>query len=124
VPFQAKEPTPLTFRDGTSQSAVTLILNASPDSLLLGHRAKALNGAGYYTSSARTTAEALQLAVTMKCTVALICYNFAWIERNALARRLRSVSPTTTIVYVDPKLDEDHDILVGKIQRTLDRMSA
>jgi DNA-binding response OmpR family regulator len=114
----------LTFRDGTSQSAVTLILNASPNSLLLDSRAKALNGAGYYTSSARTPEEVLQFAVSMKCTVALICYNFAWIERNALARRLRSVSPGTTIVFVDPKLDEDRDVLVGKIQRTLERMSA
>jgi len=114
----------LTSRNGISQSAVTLILNASPNSFLLNSRAKALNGAGYYTSSARTPEEVLQFAVSMKCTVALICYNFAWIERNALARRLRSVCPGTTIVFVDPKLDEDSDVLVGKIQRTLERMSA
>lgn len=110
-------------RDST-QSAVTLILNASPDSDLLSSRAKILNEAGYYTSSARTAEEAVQYAASMNCDLALICYSFASIERKTLSERLRTLSPGTTIVCMEPGLDESTGALVSRIQDALARLSA
>jgi DNA-binding response OmpR family regulator len=115
----------LNLRDiNTSQTAVTLILNASPNSALLNHRAKMLNNAGYYTSSAHTPEEAMQLAVTMNCDVALICYSFASSERKALSERLQKLSPATTIVCLEPELDNNQAVLVSRIQQALTRLIA
>jgi len=114
----------LNLRDKTSQTAVTLILNASPDSALLNNRARILNDAGYYTSSARTPEEAVHYAATMNCDLALICYSFASNERKMLSDRLRRLSPGTTIVCLEPGLDESTGVLVSRVQEALARLSA
>jgi len=114
----------LNLRDKASQTAVTLILNASPDSALLNNRARILNDAGYYTSSARTPEEAVHYAATMNCDLALICYSFASNERKMLSDRLRRLSPGTTIVCLEPGLDENTGVLVSRVQEALARLSA
>ena len=115
----------MNFRDlSSSQPAVTLILNASPDSELLNNRAKVLNDAGYYTSSARTPEEAAQHAASMNCTLALICYSFASAERQALSERLRRLSPGTTIVCLEQGQDDNQGLLVSRIQEALNRAVA
>lgn len=97
----------------------TLILNASPDANLLNRRAKILNGAGYYTSSAHSAEEAVQLAVGMDCALALICYSFADPERQTISEQLRKLSPRTNIVCVEPELDTHHRVLLAKVEETL-----
>jgi len=103
---------------------VTLILNASPDSALLNNRAKILNEAGYYTSSARTAEEAVQYAASMNCDLAIICYSFASNEIKTLSERLQRLSPGTTIVCLEPGLDDNTSVLVSRIQEALSRLSA
>jgi DNA-binding response OmpR family regulator len=114
----------LTSVDGTGPNIATLILNASPDSILLHHRAKILNRAGYYTSSARTLEEALQFARTMHCTLALICYNFASAERKLLARRLSRVNPSMGILCLDSEVDKNQRVLISRIESALARLTA
>jgi DNA-binding response OmpR family regulator len=114
----------LNLRDQTSQTTVTLILNASPDSALLNSRAKMLNDAGYYTSSARTSEEAVRFVMRMNCAVALICYSFAGAERKALSERLRKLSPSTTVMCLEPGLDDNAGALVSKVEEALTRLTA
>ena len=114
----------MNFRDNTSQTPATLILNASPDAELLSNRAKMLNSAGYYTSSAHTPEEAAGHAVSMNCDLALICYSFSSNEKKAIYERLQSLSPCTTIVYLEQGQDENINILVSRIQEALTRLSA
>lgn len=112
------------IRDNTSQFPVTLILNASPDSDLLSNRAKALNSAGYYTSSAHTPEEVAQHVASMNCDLALICYSFSSSDKKAIFDRLRLLSPGTTIVCLEQGQDENTNVLVTRIQQALTRMSA
>jgi len=114
----------LNIRDKASQTPATLILNASPDSTLLSNRAKVLNSAGYYTSSAHTPEEAAAHAVNMNCDLALICYSFSSNEKKVIYERLQRLSPGTTIVYLEQGQDENTSILVSKIQEALTRLSA
>jgi DNA-binding response OmpR family regulator len=102
-------------------SRVTLILNASPDSLLLNSRAKTLNDAGYYTSSVRTTEEAVHHAASMKCALVLICYSFGGKEKKTLSERLRKLSPGTRIVCLDPELDNNQSVLVSRVEEALQK---
>ncbi len=54
-----------------------LILNASPDAEFREDRSKVLNGTGYYTCSARTSADIVRLAAQMKCAAAVVCHSFS-----------------------------------------------
>ena len=112
------------LRDTTNENPVTLILNASPDSTLLTNRAKVLNSAGYYTSSAHTPEEAAQHVVGMNCALALICYSFSSKEKEAILKRLQSLSPGTTIMYLEEGQDENTNVLVSRIQKALTPLSA
>ena len=114
----------MNLRDQTSLTTVTLILNASPDSALLNSRAKMLNDAGYYTSSARTSEEAVRYVMRMNCAVAIICYSFAGTQRKALSERLRKLSPNTTIICLEPGLDDSQGVLVSKVEEALTRLTA
>lgn len=107
-----------------AENAITLILNASPDANLLNQRARTLNGAGYYTSSAHTAEEALRHAATMDCTLALICYSFIDKERKTLFEQLRKLSPRTKIVCLNPELDKSQHILVSRVEQALVNLSA
>jgi|SRR5215510_8237861 len=120
VPPSGKGDNALNFRDiSTHQPSVRLILNASPNAELLNSRAKVLNDAGYYTSSARTPEEAAQYAASMNCDLALICYSFPNGEKKALSDRLRRVSPDTTIVCLEQGSDDNHGVFVSRIQEAL-----
>ena len=101
----------------------TLILNASPDSDLLNHRAKVLNEAGYYTSSVRTVDEAARHAVSMNCALALICYSFAAGEKEALAERLHRLSPGIRVVCLEPQLDNSQGALISKVEQALEAVT-
>lgn len=114
----------MNLRDKASQTPVTLILNASPDSTLLSSRAKVLNSAGYYTSSAHTPEEAAQHVVGMNCSLALICYSFTSREKRVIFERLQSLSPGTTILHLEEGQDENTSVLVTRIQKALRRLSA
>ena len=115
----------MNLRDSnTSQTSVILILNASPNSDLLNSRAKMLNDAGYYTSSAGTPEEAVLLAAAMHFAVALICHSFAIDESRALSERLRKLSPSTAIVCLQPELDNQQGILVSRVEQALARLIA
>ena len=120
VPSSGKGDNALNFRDiSSSQPNARLILNASPDSELLNNRAKVLNNAGYYTSSARTPEEAAQHAASMNCDLALICYSFPNREKKALSDQLRKLSPDTTIVCLEQGSDENTTVFVSRIQEAL-----
>lgn len=108
----------------TGRNAVTLILNASPDPFLLNRRARTLNDAGYYTSSARTVEEAVLHAAKMHCTLALICYSFASIERKIISERLSELSPGTTIVCLEPELDKNQRFLISRVEAALAKLIA
>lgn len=114
----------MNLRDKASQTPVTLILNASPDSTLLNNRARLLNSAGYYTSSAHTPEEAALHAVGMNCALALICYSFTSREKKAILERLQSLSPGTTILHLEEGQDENTSVLVSRIRKALMRLSA
>lgn len=110
----------MNFRDIVmTQPAVKLILNASPDSELLSSRAKMLNDAGYYTSSARTPEEAAQYAASMTCHLALICYSFPTQEKKALSDYLRRISPNTSIVCLEQGSDDSTGVFVSTIEEAL-----
>jgi carboxylesterase type B len=123
-PAWERESSALNSGDSAGANSATLILNASPDSALLDHRAKVLNGAGYYTSSAHTLEEALQFARSMHCALALICYSFDGVERNVLVQRLGRVNPAMGILCLDPELDENQLVLISRIESALARLSA
>lgn len=112
----------MNLRDTISQTLPTLILNASPDPALLNTRAKLLNEAGYYTTAAHSPEEAMQLAASMNCNLALICYSFAGREKLAISERLRRLSPCTTIVWLQQELDDNQAIFVSRVRDALDRM--
>jgi DNA-binding response OmpR family regulator len=119
-PISGKGANALNLRD----SRVTLILNASPDTLLRNSRAKTLNDAGYYTSSVRTTEEAMQHAASMNCALVLICYSFGGTEKKALSERLRKLSPGTRIVCLEPESDNDPSVLISRVEEALEKLSA
>lgn len=106
----------------TKRNAATLILNACPDAKLLEHRAKILNNAGYYTSSAMTAGDAVQLALKLDCSLALICYSFSAIDKNALLGYLEKFSPRTPIICLHPDLDSNQRVLISRVEQALEEL--
>ena len=96
-----------------------LILNACPDIQLRGIRAKILNDAGYYTTSARTSQEVSQLSTRMNCALAVVCYSFTEIEQRAMRDQLYKQSPATRFVLLDHAVDEDPGNFLSKIKKAL-----
>ena len=109
----------MNVRDRSPQTPVKLILNASPDAELLKNRAQMLNDAGYYTSSAQTSEEVVQLAAQMHCDVALICHSFDVIQQSSIQQRLREISPDIMVVFVKQEMDGNHRFLVSRIREAL-----
>ena len=105
------------------QNPVKLILNASPDADLLSSRAKMLNDAGYYTSSAHNSDEITQIAATMRCDVAIICHSFDGVQQKSIQQRLQEVSPGTHVVFVNRDMDQDRHIFVTRIREAFARLS-
>ena len=114
----------MNLRDKTRRTSATLVLNASPDPGLLNNRAKLLNEAGYYTTAAHSPEEAVHLAGSMNCDVALICYSFNGTQRAAISERLQRLSPGTAIVWLQPGLDDNQCVFVSRVRNALERMIA
>ena len=112
------------LRDRSNHHSVKLILNASLDALLLKTRAKALNNAGYYTSSAHSSEEVVRLASGMHCDLAVICHSFGDVQQKRIEELLRKVSPGTRVLFLDSGLEGDDQIFLALIQQALGRMSA
>lgn len=124
VPVSGERSQALNLRDRTSRTSATLILNASPDPGLLNNRARLLNQAGYYTTAAHSLEEAMQAAATMNCDLALLCYSFDCTQRTAISERLRTLSPGTAIVWLQPGLDDNQSIFVARVKNALQSMVA
>ena len=103
---------------GQSSSPI-LILNACPDVQLRGVRAKILNDAGYYTSSASTPDEASRLSARMNCALAVVCYSFSETEQQTIHDRLQEQSPATRFILLDHVADEDPKGFLVKIRKAL-----
>jgi DNA-binding response OmpR family regulator len=93
-----------------------VILNVSRDPLLREARAKTLHDAGYYTSAAQTPEEAIELAVQLPCSIAIVCHSFTASERRWIHRRLQEGAPTTTVVFLGESGDEDPKVLLSAIK--------
>jgi DNA-binding NtrC family response regulator len=106
-------------RSQSSNTPPILVLNASPDAHLRDLRAKILNDAGYYTSSARTAAEVLQLSSRMHCDVAIVCHSFNHAEQQAIHEQLERTSPTTRLLVLDEAVDVDPNILLNRVKKAL-----
>lgn len=95
-----------------------VILNASPDQSLLNTRAEILNEAGYYTSSATTSEDAIALATQLKFPVVIICHGFEDEERQLLGERIRAILPSTKIILLQHG-DFDPEHLLSAVRRAL-----
>src|SRR5262245_65286901 len=96
-----------------------VILNASRDALLREERAKALHDAGYYTSSAETSEEAITLATQMKCAVAIVCDSFSLEERRLIHTRIQEAVPATTVIFLASSGDNNTEILLSAVRAAL-----
>ena len=105
--------------NGSGKTLPILILNACPDIQLRGIRAKILNDAGYYTTSARTSQEVSQLSTRMNCALAVVCYSFSEIEQRAMRDQLHQQSPATRLVLLDHAVDEDPKNFLARIKKAL-----
>ena len=105
--------------NGSGLPSPILILNACPDVQLRRVRAKILNDAGYYTTSASTPEEASRLSMRMKCALALVCYSFSKREQQRIHDRLQEVSPATRFVLLDHAEDEDPKGFLVQIRKAL-----
>ena len=99
-----------------------LILNACPDIKLQRNRAKILNDAGYYTSSARSTTEVSKLSVRMKCALAIVCYAFSDAEQQIIHEQLRRDSPETKLLMLDHAADSEPKRLLAKVKKALSHL--
>jgi len=95
-----------------------VILNASPDQSLLSSRAEVLHEAGYYTSSANTSEDAIALATQLNFPVVIICHGFKDEERQLLGERIREILPSTKIIFLDHG-DVDAQHLISTVRRAL-----
>src|ERR1051326_1979512 len=105
--------------NGSGLPSPILILNACPDVQLRGVRAKILNDAGYYTTSASTPEEASRLSTRMKCALAVVCYSFSKREQRHIRDRLQEQSPATSFVLLDHAVDEDPKGFLTQIRKAL-----
>jgi hypothetical protein len=95
-----------------------LILNACPHLELQRKRAKILNDAGYYTSSARTTDEVAEF-LRMPCALAIVCHEFTPAEQRAIQAQLTHESPNTKLLMLDHTIDNDPKAFLAKVKRSL-----
>src|SRR5262249_56185683 len=99
---------------GNSKEPLALvILNASRDAVLREGRAKTLNDAGYYTTSAETPEEAITLAAQMKCAVAIVCDSFTMAERRLIHMRIQKAVPATTVLFLANSDANNAQILIS-----------
>jgi DNA-binding response OmpR family regulator len=109
----------LESRNKSGKTLPILVLNASPDAHLRDLRAKILNDAGYYTSSARTAGEVLELSSRMNCDVAIVCHSFNNAEQQLIHEQLERTSPTTHLLILDNAADVDPKILLNRVKKAL-----
>jgi len=101
------------------ESRPIIILNACPERGLRELRAKLLNQAGYYTSSACSSEEAITLALHLNCAVTLICHSFSLDERRFMRTRIQSVLPATKILLLKPEDSIDPEIVISSVRGSL-----
>ncbi len=118
-PMSLRIPEDLTSGYKPGKSKPVMVLNASPDVDLRGTRARFLNSAGYYTSSASTPEDVSKLASHMNCALAVMCHSFTGSEQRAMHERLRKISPTTRIVWLDQMEDCDPAVFLAKVKNAL-----
>jgi len=70
-------------------ASAVVILNASLDVDLRETRARILNQAGYYTSSAESAEEVIRLAANMRCPIVIVCNSFNHAERGKICANIR-----------------------------------
>src|SRR5215472_591568 len=109
----------MTLRDNFKEPLALVILNASRDAVLREARAKALNDAGYYTTSAETPEEAITLATQMKCAVAIVCDSFTMAERRLIHMRIQRAVPATTVLFLANSDDNNAQILISAVRAAL-----
>src|SRR5262249_24787655 len=100
-----------------------VILNASRDAVLREGRAKTLNDAGYYTTSAETPEGAISLAAQMKCAVAIVCDSFTLEERRLIHTRIQKAAPATRVIFLANSGDNNAQILVSAVRAPLELRS-
>ena len=96
-----------------------LILNASLDVKLREKRAKILNQAGFYTSSADSAEEVIHLAGWLRCPIVIVCHSFKHAERRRIYDRIRQTVPGTTVVLLNDYADSDPGILIDTVKKAL-----
>jgi DNA-binding NtrC family response regulator len=98
---------------------VVLILNASRDIKLREKRAKILNRAGFYTSSAKSAEEVIYLAAWLRCPIVIVCHSFKHAERRRIYDRVRETAPGTAVVLLNDYADSDPGILIDTVKKAL-----
>ena len=104
------------FGDSSKERLALVVLNVSRDPFLRVARAKTLHDAGYYTSSAQTPEEAIDLAVQLHCAIAVVCHSFTASERHWIHIRLQEDAPTTTVVFMGESGDSDPNVLLSAVK--------
>jgi hypothetical protein len=98
-----------------AKSCPVIVLNACPERGLRELRARLLNQAGYYTSSASSPEEAISSALYLDCAVTLICDSFSSDERHFMSTRIRSILPATKLLLLKPQDRIDPQIVISSI---------
>lgn len=102
-----------------AESRPVIVLNACPERGLRERRARLLNQAGYYTSSACSPEEAISSALYLNCAVTLICDSFSSDERQFMSTQIRSILPATKVLLLKPQDSIDPQIVVSSIRDLL-----
>jgi DNA-binding NtrC family response regulator len=104
----------------SAPTPVVLILNASLDNELREKRAKILNRAGYYTSSAESAEDVIHLAGWLRCPIVIVCHSFKHAERRRIYDCIREDAPETTVIMLNDFADSDPGILIDTVKRALE----
>jgi DNA-binding NarL/FixJ family response regulator len=96
-----------------------VVVNASRDPILREERAKALNDAGFYTASAQTPDEAINLTTQVKPAIAILCPSFTDAERRAIGLRIHKEAPATTVILLGKSTAADSHAVVSAVRAVL-----
>jgi hypothetical protein len=107
-------------RSTSDPTPAVLVLNASLDLNLRENRAKILNRAGFYTSSAESTEEVIHLATWLRCPIVIVCHSFNHAERRRIYDCLQEAAPETTVILLNDFADSDPGVLIDTVKRALE----
>jgi DNA-binding NtrC family response regulator len=103
----------------SDQTSAVVILNASLDLNLREIRAKILNQAGYYTSSAESAEEVIHLAACLRCPIVIVCHSFDHAERGRIHDRIREAVPAAKVILLNHFADTDPSVLIDTVKKAL-----